>query len=42
LIEKNIVYAYSGCGIVDKSNCKSEYIETTNKLKTIIESLSDK
>lgn len=41
LIEKNIVYAYSGCGIVDKSNCESEYIETTNKLKTIIESLSD-
>lgn len=39
LIEKNIVYAYSGCGIVDKSNCESEYIETTNKLKTIIESL---
>mgnify|MGYP003365622940 CR=1 FL=1 len=42
LIEKNIVYAYSGCGIVDKSTCESEYIETTNKLKTIIESLSDK
>ncbi|WP_010233952.1 isochorismate synthase [Clostridium arbusti] len=39
LIEKNTVYAYSGCGIVDKSNCESEYIETTNKLKTIIESL---
>ncbi|MDF2503596.1 MAG: menF [Clostridium sp.] len=39
LIEKNTVYAYSGCGIVDKSNCESEYIETTNKLETIIESL---
>jgi len=41
LIEKNIAYAYTGCGIVDKSNCKEEYIETNNKLKTIIESLSD-
>jgi menaquinone-specific isochorismate synthase len=39
LIEKNIAYAYTGCGIVDKSNCEIEYIETKNKLKTIIESL---
>jgi len=39
LIEKNIAYAYAGCGIVDKSNCEVEYIETKNKLKTIIESL---
>lgn len=39
LIEKNIAYAYAGCGIVDKSNCEIEYIETKNKLKTIIESL---
>ena len=39
LIEKNIAYAYAGCGIVDKSDCEIEYIETKNKLKTIIESL---
>ncbi|EKQ52289.1 MULTISPECIES: isochorismate synthase [unclassified Clostridium] len=39
LIEKNTVYAYTGCGIVDKSNCEEEYIETNNKLKTILESL---
>lgn len=39
LIEKNTVYAYTGCGIVDKSNCREEYIETNNKLKTILESL---
>jgi len=39
LIVKNIVYAYAGCGIVDKSNCEVEYIETKDKLKTIIESL---
>jgi menaquinone-specific isochorismate synthase len=39
LIEKNMAYAYTGCGIVDKSDCKDEYIETNNKLKTIIESL---
>lgn len=39
MIEENIAYAYTGCGIVNKSNCKTEYIETNNKLKTIIESL---
>ncbi|MCB2361257.1 isochorismate synthase [Clostridium estertheticum] len=39
LIEKNIAYACVGCGIVDKSNCEVEYIETKDKLKTIIESL---
>lgn len=39
LIEKNIAYAYIGCGIVDKSNSQEEYIETNNKLKTILESL---
>ena len=39
LIQDNIVYAYAGCGIVDKSICETEYIETKNKLKTIIESL---
>jgi len=39
LIEKSIAHAYVGCGIVDKSHCEVEYIETKNKLKTIIESL---
>ena len=39
LIENNIAYAYAGCGVIDKSNCKDEYIETNNTLKTIIESL---
>jgi len=39
LIIKNIAYACVGCGIVDKSNCEVEYIETKDKLKTIIESL---
>ncbi|WBW97249.1 isochorismate synthase [Oceanirhabdus sp. W0125-5] len=39
LIEGNEIYAYTGCGVVEKSDCKDEYIETKNKLKTIIESL---
>ncbi|PAB58390.1 isochorismate synthase [Anaeromicrobium sediminis] len=39
LIEQNTVYAYAGCGIVDESDYEIEYIETKNKLRTIIESL---
>ena len=39
LIHGNIVFAYTGGGIVDKSECEEEYTETNNKLKTIIESL---
>ncbi len=39
LIHGNEVFAYTGCGVVDKSDCKDEYIETENKLKTIVESL---
>lgn len=39
LIQENIAFAYTGSGIVDKSNCEIEYIETKNKLKTIVESL---
>lgn len=39
LIEENNIYAYAGCGIVEDSDCESEYIETKNKFKTIIESL---
>lgn len=41
LIQKNVAFAYTGCGIVDKSDCEIEYIETKNKLRTIIESLSN-
>lgn len=41
LIEGNRVYAYAGCGIVEDSECEAEYWETQNKVKTIIESLSD-
>ena len=39
LIHENVVFAYAGCGIVNESDCETEYIETNNKLKTIIESL---
>ncbi|NJD04021.1 MAG: isochorismate synthase [Ruminiclostridium sp.] len=39
LVYENIVFAYAGCGIVNESDCETEYIETNNKLKTIIESL---
>ncbi|KUO59871.1 MAG: isochorismate synthase [Gracilibacter sp. BRH_c7a] len=39
LIRENVVFAYTGGGIVDKSECEDEYLETNNKLRTIIESL---
>ncbi|NLI92731.1 MAG: isochorismate synthase [Peptococcaceae bacterium] len=39
LVQGNTVYAYSGSGIVGKSVCEDEYLETNNKLRTIIESL---
>lgn len=39
LVEGNRVYAYTGCGIVENSNCEEEYLETKNKVKTILESL---
>jgi len=39
LIQGNIVFAYTGCGIVDKSDCEDEYLEMNFKLRTIIESL---
>jgi len=39
LVEGNTVFAYTGSGIVDKSECEDEYLETDNKLRTIIESL---
>ncbi|MFA5384192.1 MAG: isochorismate synthase [Eubacteriales bacterium] len=39
LIQDNIAFAYTGCGIVDKSDCEDEYSEMNFKLRTIIESL---
>ena len=39
LIQGNVAFAYTGCGIVNKSECITEYIEANNKLRTIIESL---
>ena len=39
LIYGSKVFAYTGVGIVDGSECRDEYIETNNKLQTIIESL---
>jgi menaquinone-specific isochorismate synthase len=39
LIYGSTVFACTGVGIVDGSECRDEYIETNNKLKTIIESL---
>jgi len=39
LIDKNMVYAYAGCGIVGKSECEEEYLESINKMKSILESL---
>ncbi len=39
LIDKNMVYAYAGCGIVEKSACAEEYLESNNKMKSILESL---
>ncbi len=38
-IENDTLYAYAGCGIVEKSNCKEEYDEIDNKLQTIVEAL---
>jgi len=39
LIDNNMVYAYIGCGIVEKSACAEEYLESNNKLQSILESL---
>lgn len=39
LIEGDRVYAYTGCGIVESSDCYEEYLETGCKAKTILESL---
>lgn len=39
LIKEEKIYAYCGCGIVEGSECEKEYLETNNKLRTILESL---
>lgn len=39
LIKENKVYAYAGCGIVEQSDCREEYEETSNKFRTIMECL---
>lgn len=39
LLHKDKLYAYAGCGIVKASECEKEYVETSGKLKTILECL---
>lgn len=39
LIVDNVAFAYTGCGVVNTSECRSEYLETGGKVQTIIESL---
>ena len=39
LIMDNIVYAYAGCGVVADSDADEEYIETNNKMRTILDAL---
>ena len=39
LIMDNILYAYAGCGVVADSDADEEYIETNNKMRTILDAL---
>lgn len=39
LLYKDKLYGYAGCGIVENSDCKQEFLETEGKLKTILECL---
>lgn len=39
LIIEDKIYAFAGCGIVEQSDCREEYEEINNKLRTIIEAL---
>ena len=39
LIMDNTVFAYTGCGIIKDSECESEYLETDNKVRTMLDSL---
>ena len=39
LIMDNILYAYVGCGVVADSDADEEYMETNNKMRTILDAL---
>jgi menaquinone-specific isochorismate synthase len=39
LVMGSKLFAYAGCGIVEQSDCREEYEETNNKLRTILECL---
>ena len=39
LVEGDHLYAYAGCGLVEGSDCREEYEETKNKMRTILEAL---
>lgn len=39
LIMDNVLYAYAGCGVVADSDADEEYIETNNKMRTILDAL---
>lgn len=39
VVEDKKIYAYAGCGIVDSSDCRSEYDEISRKLQTVVEAL---
>ena len=42
LINKNTIFAYAGCGIVEGSDPESEFTETETKFKTILSTLNEK
>jgi len=42
LINKNTIFVYAGCGIVEGSNPESEFAETETKLKTILSAFNEK
>ena len=42
LINKNTIFVYAGCGIVEGSNPESEFVETETKFKTILSAFNDK
>jgi len=42
LINKNTIFVYAGCGIVEGSDPESEFTETETKFKTILSTLNEK
>ena len=42
LINKNTIFVYAGCGIVEGSDPENEFAETETKFKTILSTLNDK